>query len=153
MIHSQLFSDGTLPARLKQSLSFVITLRFHCRSEADVFGAMHYDFQLMASLQKFLPRWAVAFRRESDPVEASPQRIHSTGFQMQGETTSCIEYLGEVLQIVMQRLPPRDNNKACPGFSSHLGCISQIIDWVFRMSMGGPRVLGVAPGTSNHAAG
>ena len=114
MLHCQGFSDAALPARLKQSFGVVLALGRHCCSEADVFRAMHNNFQLMAGLQKLLPWVAVAFRREGDPVEASAQRIHPAGFQMQGETASRIEGLGEVLQIVMQRLSTGDHNEAGP---------------------------------------
>jgi hypothetical protein len=75
---------------------------------------MHHNFQLMAGLQKLLPWVEVAFRREGDPVEASTQRIHPAGFQMQGETASRIEGLGEGLQIVVQRFPTGDHNEAGP---------------------------------------
>ena len=99
---------------------------------------MHHNFQLMAGLQKLLPWGAVAFWREGDPVEASAQRIHPAGFQMQGETASRIEGLGEGLQIVMQRFPTGDHNEAGPGCSSHLGGISQGIDGLLRVPLGRP---------------
>ena len=97
MLHSQGFSDAALPAWLQQPLCVVLALGCHGCSEADVFRAMHHNFQLMAGLQKLLPWGAVAFWREGDPVEASAQRIHPAGFQMQGETASRIEGLGEGL--------------------------------------------------------
>ena len=71
MLPSQGFSDAALPARLKQSFGVVLALGRHCCSEADVFRAMHHNFQLMAGLQKLLPWGAVAFWREGDPVEAT----------------------------------------------------------------------------------
>ena len=99
---------------------------------------MHHNFQLMAGLQKLLPWGAVAFRREGYPVEASAQRIYPAGFQMQGETASRIEGLGKGLQIVMQRFSTGDHNEAGPGFSSHLGGLSQGIDGLLRVPLAGP---------------
>ena len=138
MIYSELFSAAALPPWLKQSLGVDFALGRHCCSEADVFRAIHYNFQLMASLQKLLPWGLVAFRREGDPVEASAQLIHPAGFQMQGETASRIEGLGEGLQIVMQRLSTGDHNEAGPGFSRYLGGVSQGIGGLLRVPLAGP---------------
>ena len=138
MLHSQLFSSLALPARLKQPLDVVWALRFHGRSETDVFQVVHDDLQFMADLQKLLPWRVVTFRGEGDPVETSAQRIHATGLQVQRETASCIEGLGEGLQIVMQRFSTGDHNEAGPGFSSHLGGVSQGIDGLLRVPLGRP---------------
>ena len=97
MLHSQGFSDAALPAWLQQPLCVVFALGRHGCSEADVFRAMHHNFQLMAGLQKLLPWGAVAFWREGDPIEASAEWIHPAGFQMQGETATPIEALAEGL--------------------------------------------------------
>ena len=94
--------------------------------------------QELLQLQKLLPWGAVAFRREGDPVEASAQRIHPAGFQMQGETASRIEGLGEGLQIVMQRFSTGDHNEAGPRCGSHLGGISQGIDGLLSMPLDRP---------------
>ena len=114
VLYGQLFSCCALPSRLEQPLGRLLALRLHCCSEADVFRAMHHNFQLMAGLQKLLPWGAVAFRREGDPVEASAQWIHPTGLQMQGEIALRIEGLGEGLQIVMQRFSTGDHDEAGP---------------------------------------
>ena len=114
---------------------------------------MDHHLELLHAVQHSLQGGLVSLGGERDPVEASAQRIHPTGFQVQGEATSRIECLGEWMEIVMQRFPTSDYNEAGPLVGGHFGCLSQVIDWMLRVPLGGPRVLGIAPGTAHGAAG
>ena len=138
VLNRELLAFRAVPAGLEIVQSLLLASLRHGIREVQIFRGMHHHLQFLHPVQYPLKRGLVSLRGQGDPVEASAQRIHPAGFQMQGETASRIEALGEGLQIVMQRFSTGDHNEAGPGFSSHLGGISQGIDGLLRVPLGRP---------------